>query len=126
MGRAGQLLTQMIENTSSKEGIPITALGRLYLQRGEVPSAGESDAVAGRDGDVRPIPVSAVDGNSAEGDLRPGRHGDEGAAEHEGGNHEVARASGTSGETFPSWSLITRLICCGNTTRRRNARLGKI
>ena len=46
VGRAGQLLTQMIEGTASKEGIPIHAHGRLHLQRREVPSAGESHAAA--------------------------------------------------------------------------------
>ena len=47
VGRAGQLLTQMIDNTASKEGIPIRRAGRLHLQRGEVPAAGESHAAAG-------------------------------------------------------------------------------
>ena len=47
VGRAGQLLTQMIDNTASKEGIPIRRPGCVHLQRGEVPPAGESHAAAG-------------------------------------------------------------------------------
>ena len=39
VGRAGQLLTQMIENTARKEGIAAAARGCLHLQRGEVPAA---------------------------------------------------------------------------------------
>ena len=53
VGRAGQLLTQMIEGTAKKEGIPLHAQGRLHLQRGEVPAAGESHTRARRDGDLR-------------------------------------------------------------------------
>ena len=39
VGRAGQLLTQMIEGTARKEGIPLEAPGRLHLQRRQVPPA---------------------------------------------------------------------------------------
>ena len=39
VGRAGQLLTQMIEGTAKKEGIPLRARRCLHLQRGEVPPA---------------------------------------------------------------------------------------
>ena len=44
VGRAGQLLTQMIEGTARKEGIPIKRERRLHLQRGEVPAAGQPHA----------------------------------------------------------------------------------
>ena len=47
VGRAGQLLTQMIDGTASKEGIPIKPRGRLHLQCGEVPASGEPHAAAG-------------------------------------------------------------------------------
>ena len=58
VGRAGQLLTQMIEGTARKEGIPLSRAGRLHLQRRQVPAAGESHAAARRDGNLRPIPFS--------------------------------------------------------------------
>ena len=60
VGRAGQLLTQMIEGTAKKEGIDLLRNGHLHLQRGEVPSAGEPHAGAGRDGDLRPVPAPAA------------------------------------------------------------------
>ena len=47
VGRAGQLLTQMIENTAAKEGIPDTPQRRIHLQRCEVPPSGEPHAAAG-------------------------------------------------------------------------------
>ena len=47
VGRAGQLLTQMIDNTASKEGIPIKPAGCLHLQRREMPPSGKSHAAAG-------------------------------------------------------------------------------
>ena len=47
VGRAGQLLTQMIEGTASKEGIPHPPPRRLYLQRGEVPASRKPHAPAG-------------------------------------------------------------------------------
>ena len=47
VGRAGQLLTQMIENTAKKEGIEILRKDIYICQRGEVPSAGESQSGAG-------------------------------------------------------------------------------
>ena len=60
VGRAGQLLTQMIEGTAKKEGIPLLRERRLHLQCGEVPAAGESHAAARRDGNLRPVPVPPV------------------------------------------------------------------
>ncbi len=63
VGRAGQLLTQMIENTASKEGIALKRAGRLHLQRSEMPSAREPHSGTGRDGDLRPVPVSAAFGD---------------------------------------------------------------
>ncbi len=44
VGRAGQLLTQMIENTAEQGRHSAQARGRLHLQRGEVPAAGEPHA----------------------------------------------------------------------------------
>ena len=44
VGRAGQLLTQMIEGTAKKEGIPHRAARCLHLQCGEMPAAGEPHA----------------------------------------------------------------------------------
>ena len=41
VGRAGQLLTQMIEGTAQQGRHPPAARGRLHLQRGEVPPAGQ-------------------------------------------------------------------------------------
>ena len=91
VGRAGQLLTQMIEGTAKKEGIPLQRDGRLHLQRGEVPAAGESHAAARRDGDLRPVPVPPAAGDPAESHLRAGLHRGESAARHQRRRHAAAR-----------------------------------
>src|ERR1035441_2001464 len=119
VGRAGQLLTQMIEGTAKKEGIELLRKdiyianvvkcrppenrtpepdemeicgqflhrqllairseegghrtppqGHLHRQRGEVPSAGESHAGAGRNGDLRPVPAPAAPGDPPQGRRR--------------------------------------------------------
>ena len=57
VGRAGQLLTQMIEGTAKKEGIPLLAQRRLHLQRRQVPPARESHAATGRNGNMRPVSI---------------------------------------------------------------------
>ena len=91
VGRAGQLLTQMIEGTASKEGIP--------LKRRDVYIA---NVVKCRPPDNRtPLPdemeicgqflFPPVDGHKAEGDLRTGRHCREGFAQYQGRRDQVAR-----------------------------------
>ena len=49
---------------------PDQAPRRLHLQRGEVPAAGESHAAAGRNGNLRAVPVPAAPGDPAQSDLR--------------------------------------------------------
>ena len=100
VGRAGQLLTQMIEGHRFQGRHPHQAPRRLYLQCGEVPAAGESHAAAGRNGNLRRVSVPPVDGDSAQGDLRAGLDGGEGAAGDQGRRHSLARAAGTSGAIF--------------------------
>ena len=65
VGRAGQLLTQMIEGTARKEGIQLRARGCLHLQRGEVPAAGQPHAGARRNGDLRPVSIAPAPGRFA-------------------------------------------------------------
>ena len=67
------------------------ARGRLHLQRGEVPASGEPHAAAGRNGDLRAIPVPPVDDAASESDLRVGLDGGEGAAGDQGRRHAAAR-----------------------------------
>ena len=101
VGRAGQLLTQMIEGTAKKEGIPLSRERRLHLQRGEVPSAGESHARAGRDGNLRPVSLPAALGDSAQSDLRARWNRRPGADRTQGRRHQDARQVVSSGATSP-------------------------
>ena len=124
VGRAGQLLTQMIENTAKKEGIRI-AQGCLHLQCREVPAAGKSHSGAGGDGDLRRVPLPPVNGDPAEGDLRVGRHRGAGADGAQGRRHKDARAGGTSGAIFRDGDLSPVVLAARLITRTRSAKRGK-
>ena len=67
VGRAGQLLTDIIER-----GMRIRRSGRLHLQRCEVPSAGQSQSRTRRSGGLRALPDAPDRVGAARGDRRVG------------------------------------------------------
>ncbi len=126
MGRAGQLLTQMIEGTARKEGIPLQRNDVYICNVVKCRPAGEPHAPARRDGDLRPVPASAVAGHPAQGDLRAGRHGGQGAARTQGGRHQDARQLVPLARHPGDGHLSTLPTCCAPTTSPPSARPGKI
>ena len=64
VGRAGQLLTKIIE------AIELKRERRLHRQRDQVPSAAKPQPRAGRSGHVRAVPVPADRRHQAEGHRR--------------------------------------------------------
>ena len=73
VGRAGQLLTQMIENTASKEGIPLKRQDVYICNVVKCRPPENRTPEAGRDGDVRTISVPAAVGDPPQGHLRARR-----------------------------------------------------
>ena len=90
VGRAGQLLTKMIDGTAERIGAAGAAAGRLHLQRRQVSPAPEPDARSRRDGGVRSVPRTADQGDTAYGDLRARRDSCQGAAPAQSRHHEAA------------------------------------
>ena len=91
VGRAGQLLTQMIENTASKEGIPIRRpdvyicnVVKCRPPENRTPQPDEME-ICGT------VSVPPADGDSSQGDLRAGFDRGQGAARHQGRRHQAAR-----------------------------------
>ena len=60
-GRAGQLLTQMIENTAAKEGIDIKRQDVYICNVVKCRPAGEPHTAAGRDGNLRTVFVPPIE-----------------------------------------------------------------
>jgi len=104
VGRAGQLLTQMIENTAAKEGIPI-----------------KRSTAAGRNGNLRTVSVPATADHQAEGDLCSGRDGDEGVAQYQRRYHQVAgtmaEVARYSGDGDISPVVPAAAVQCASETR---------
>ena len=91
VGRAGQLLTQMIEKTAAKEGIPIRRpdvyicnVVKCRPPENRTPHPDEME-ICGQ------FLFRQLESHSAEGHLRIGRDRYEGAIEHERRHHEVSR-----------------------------------
>ena len=91
VGRAGQLLTQMIEGTAAKEGIPLKRAD-VYIcnvvkcrpPENRTPEPDEME-ICGQ------FLFRQLVGHPAEGHLRAGIDGRQGAAGRQGRRHEAAR-----------------------------------
>ena len=86
VGRAGQLLTKIIEAIGLKRD------RRLHRQRDQVPSAGQPQPGARRGGAVRAVPVPADRRDQAEGDRRARQVRGAVAAQDDRSDHAAARA----------------------------------
>ena len=80
VGRAGQLLTQMIEGTAAKEGIPLKRADVYICNVVKCRPPENRTPGAGRDGNLRPVPLPPAIRDSAQGYLRAGFHRRESSA----------------------------------------------
>ena len=125
VGRAGQLLTQMIEGTAKKEGIHMLR-NDIYIcnvvkcrpPENRTPEPDEME-ICGQ------FLLPAAVGHPPEGHLRSRRHGGARPYRPQGRRHEDARQMVQVAATFRSWSLTTPRTCCARTTRTPSAKPGK-